>query len=130
MEEEVVAVFVPIVLFIAIAVVMCVGSYLRHRNIEAVQKTVQTAIEQGQELTPEFLERLAQAPQRGKDNGEKTDLRRGVILITVGLGIAAFGLLVGKGEAMRPMLAIGTLPFLIGTAYLGLWKFSQSDKSG
>ena len=131
MEEEIVAIFVPIVMFIAIAVVLCVYYYLRHRTSEAVQKTVQTAIEQGQELTPEILERLGQAPPRKKADIKMADLRRGVILISVGLGIAAFGALVGADEdASRPMLAIGALPFLIGVAYLGLWKFGKSDKSG
>lgn len=129
MQEEVFAVFIPIVMFIAIAVVLCVYVYMRHRTSEAVQKTVQTAIEQGQQLTPEILERLGQAPQRRVSDDEKPDLRRGVILITVGLGIAAFGMLVGEDEAVRPLLAIGALPFLVGVAYLGLWRFSKPDKS-
>ena len=130
MEEEVVAIFVPIVMFIAIAVVMCVYYYMRHRTGEAVQKTVQTAIEQGQELTPEILERLGQTPKRKPADLRMADLRRGVVLISVGLGIAAFGALVGEEDAMRPLLAIGALPLLIGVAYLGLWRFGKSDKSG
>lgn len=121
-EVEVVGVFVPIVMFIAIAVVLCVYYYLRHRTGQAVQETVRAAIEHGQQLTPEILERLGQPPQP-----KKSDLRRGVILISVGLGIAAFGALVGEDDAMRPLLAIGSLPFLIGIAYLGLWRFGKSD---
>ena len=121
-EVEVVGVFVPIVMFIAIAVVLCVYYYLRHRTGQAVQETVRAAIEHGQQLTPEILERLRQPPQP-----KKSDLRRGVILISVGLGIAAFGALVGEDDAMRPLLAIGSLPFLIGIAYLGLWRFGKSD---
>ena len=131
MEEEVVAIFVPIVMFIAIAVVACVGLYMRHRTSQAVQETVRTAIEKGQELTPEILERLGQqAPKRRPADLKLADLRRGVILISVGLGIAAFGTLVGEDHATRPLLAIGALPFMIGVAYLGLWKFGKSGKSG
>ena len=129
MEEEVVAILIPIVMFIAIAVVMCVYYYMRHRTGEAVQKTVRTAIEQGQQLTPEILERLGQAPKRKPADLRMADLRRGVVLISVGLGIAAFGVLVGEDDAMRPLLAIGSLPFLVGVAYLGLWKFGKSDTS-
>ena len=121
-QVEVVGVFVPIVMFIAIAVVLCVYYYLRHRTGQAVQETVRAAIEHGQQLTPEILERLGQPPRP-----KKSDLRRGVILISVGLGIAAFGALVGEDDAMRPLLAIGSLPFLIGIAYLGLWRFGKSD---
>lgn len=127
MEEEVVAIFIPIVMFIAIAVVMCVYYYLRFRTRQSVQQTVRTAIEQGQQLTPEILERLGQAPQAPKP--KRSDLRQGVILISVGLGLAAFGLLVGEEDAMRPLMAIGSVPFLIGVAYLGLWKFGKADKS-
>ena len=129
MQEAVVAVFIPIVMFIVIAVILCVYFYMRHRTSEAVQKTVQTAIEQGQQLTPEILERLGQAPQRRNSDNENSDLRRGVILIGAGLGIAAVGALLGEEEAVRPLLAIGSLPFLVGVAYLGLWKFGKPDKS-
>lgn len=129
MQEEIVAVFIPMVMFIAIAVILCVYFYMRHRTSEAVQKTVQTAIEQGQQLTPEILERLGQAPQRGRSDNENADLRRGVILIGAGLGIAAVGALLGEEGHVRPLLALGSLPFLIGIAYLGLWRFGKADKS-
>jgi len=118
--EEVVAVFIPIVLFSAIAIVLCAYFYFRHRTKQAVQQTVRTAIEQGQQLTPEILEKLGQSPQP-----ENLDLRRGVISIGVGLGIAVFGLLVDEQEIVRPLLGIASLPLLIGIAYLGLWKLDQ-----
>ncbi len=118
-------ILIPIVLFIAIAVVLCIYFHLRHRTSQSVQETVRTAIEQGQQLTPEILERLGQTPRRGKT--ENADLRRGVILITVGLGIAAWVAWSGvlHGPAMLP-LAFGSLPVLIGIAYLGLWRFDRS----
>ena len=121
---SILSVMVPIILFIAIAVVLCIYFYLRHRTSQSVQETVRTAIEQGQQLTPEILERLGQTPQRAKS--KNSDLRRGVILIAAGLGIAAFGALTGQ---FRPgaALAIGSLPFLIGIAYLGLWRFDKSE---
>ena len=121
-QVEIFEVMIPIVMFIATAVVFCVYFYLRHRTSQSVQETVRTAIEQGEQLTPEILARLGQAPRR-----EKSDLRRAVIFIAVGLGIAAFGALVGQDEATRPMLAIGSLPFLVGVAYLGLWRFDKSE---
>jgi hypothetical protein len=52
-------------------------------------------------------------------------MRRGVIAISLGVGFAAFGLLLGEEDAVRPFLAIGAFPFLIGVAYLGLWKFRE-----
>ena len=124
-QLEMLGIMVPIILFIAIAIVLCVYFYLRHRTSQSVQETVRTAIEQGQQLTPEILERLGQAPRRARS--ENADLRRGVILITVGLGIAAFGALLGGEMPPEFLYAVGSLPFLIGIAYLGLWSF---DKSG
>ena len=128
MENTLVEIFermIPIVLLIAIAVVVCVYFYLRHRTSQSVQETVRTAIEQGQQLTPEILERLGQPPKRAKS--DNADLRRGVILITVGLAIAAYVAWSGTfhGPAMLP-LAIGGLPILVGIAYLGLWRFDKS----
>ena len=124
-QLEMLGIMVPIILFIAIAIVLCVYFYLRHRTSQSIQETVRAAIEQGQQLTPEILERLGQAPLRAKS--ANADLRRGVILITVGLGIAAFGALLGGGIPPELLYAIGSVPFLIGIAYLGLWRF---DKSG
>ena len=113
---------VPITLFIAIAVVLCAVVYFRHRTKQAVQQTVRSAIEQGQQLTPEILERLGKSPQP-----KNADLRRGVISISIGLGIAAFGALVGEQDAVRPMLALASLPVLVGIAYLGLWKIGPRE---
>ena len=123
-------ILIPILLIIAIAVVLCVYFYLRDRTSQSVQETVRAAIEQGQQLTPEILERLGQTPRRARsERSANADLRRGVILITVGLGIAAY--IAWSGEFLQASatlpLAIGSLPVLIGIAYLGLWRF---DKSG
>ena len=120
-------ILVPILLVIAIAVVLCVYFYLRSRTSQSVQETVRTAIEQGQQLTPEILERLGQTPQRAKSaKSENSDLRRGVFLITIGLGILAFVELSGDFKPLAG-LALGSLPVLIGIAYLGLWKFDKSE---
>ena len=122
MDPATLGVFVPIVMFISFAVVLCMLFYFRHRTRQAVQQTVRTAIEQGQQLTPEILERLGEPPQP-KD----IDLRRGVISVSIGLGIAVFGWLVGEEEAVGPLLGIASLPLLIGIAYLGLWRFGPKD---
>ncbi|MDE0052936.1 MAG: DUF6249 domain-containing protein [Gammaproteobacteria bacterium] len=124
MQTGILEAMIPIVLFVAIAVVLCVYFYLRHRTSQSVQDTVRAAIEQGQQLTPEILERIGQAPQRAKSGN--SDLRRGVILITVGLGILAFMELSGNFKPLAG-LAVGSLPVLIGIAYLGLWRFDKSE---
>ena len=114
---------VPIVLFLAIAVIYCVKYYYAHRTRQDVQSTVRVALERGDPLTPDLLDRLVQAPAP-----RRTDLRRGVIGVGLGIGLGVFGLLVGEPDAVRPMLAVGMVPLLLGLAYLILWRLN-GDKA-
>ncbi len=113
---------VPITLFISIAAVFAVAFIYRARQREQIQVTVRQAIDKGQELTPELLEKLGDTGVR-----PHSDLRRGVISVALGLGIGLFGAILGEADAVRPLVAIGAIPFLIGLAYLGLWKFADRD---
>jgi hypothetical protein len=114
---------VPMTLFIAIAATFCMKYYFTHRTRRDAQATVRAAIERGEALTPELLDRLVQAPAP-----KRSDLRRGVVLVALGIGLGAFGFLLGEPDAMRPMLAIGLVPVLLGLAYLVLWRLS-GDKA-
>lgn len=109
---------VPIVLFLTIGGVISLIYYFRYRTRQAIQQTVRTALEQGQQLTPEVLEGLSDSL-----NSKNADLRRGVISITLGLALFAFGNLLGEPDARGPLMAIAAFPALIGVAYLGLWFF-------
>ncbi|MEJ2603678.1 MAG: DUF6249 domain-containing protein [Gammaproteobacteria bacterium] len=115
-------ILVPIVLFISIAVVYGLALMYRARHRAQIQETVRQAIDKGQELTPELLEQLGQT-----GGGQHSDLRRGVIAVSLGLGIALFGLVLGEADAVRPLVAIGMVPLLIGIAYLGLWRYSSRE---
>lgn len=108
---------VPIVLFLVVAATYCAKYYFAHRTRRETQATVRTALERGTPLTPELLERLGE-PLPPKNS----DLRRGVIGIGLGIGLGAFGLVVGEPDALRPMLAVGLVPLLLGLAYLVLWR--------
>ena len=108
---------VPMVLFLAIAVTYCMKYYFAHRTRQEVQHTVRLALERGQPLTSELLDRLGQ-PGRPKN----ADLRRGVIAVSLGCGIAGLGLVIGEPDAVRPMLGVGLVPLLLGLAYLTLWR--------
>jgi len=110
---------VPIVLFLAIALTFCLKYYFAHRTRQDVQNTVRVALERGEPLRPELLDRLGQTSPP-----KKTDLRRGVIGIVLGIGLGAFGLVIGEPDAVRPMLAVGLVPLLLGLAYLVLWRLS------
>ena len=115
---EISEIWIPIVMFIATGAVLSFWLYFRFRSRREVQQTVRTAIEKGQELSPDLLDRLGQPRASGN-----IDLRRGVIAIAIGLGLAVIGFAVGHEQAVRPLVAAGALPFLVGVAYLALWRF-------
>jgi hypothetical protein len=114
---------VPIVLFLAVALTFCVRYYFAHRTRQETQNTVRVALERGQPLSPELLDRLGQSPPP-----KRNDLRRGVVGVCLGIGLAAFGLVLGQEDAVRPMLAVAMVPLLLGLAYLVLWRLN-GDKA-
>jgi len=115
---------VPIVLFLTIGGVVALNFFFRYRTRQNIQKTIRAAIEQGQQLTPEVLEGLTDSL-----NSKFGDLRRGVISLSIGLGVFAFGVLLGEEDAEKPLIAISAFPVLVGIAYLGLWFFLKKARS-
>ncbi len=116
--EGSVALFIPIVSVIVIGVIFALFFYYRHKTRTEIQTTVRAAIERGQELTPEVLERLSDSL-----NTKFGDLRRGVVSIAIGMAVYAFAFFLGEDDAMGPLMGISAFPFLIGIAYIGLWYF-------
>ena len=119
MDTDIIVILVPIAFIIATAFIIWVWGFFHYRTRQSVQQTLRTAIEHGQQLTPELLERLALSAQT-KDG----DLRRGVLSIGIAVAICGIAFLLGQADAVRPLLAIAVLPLLIGLAYLGLWKLA------
>lgn len=119
MTEE----FIPIAVFIAAVLIISVISYFRYKSHLAVQQTIQAAMEKGHELSPELLDRMA-APKKVN----ASNLRRGVISLAIGIAFALFGVILGEEDAVRPMMAIGMFPAMIGAAYLILWRTDDSEQ--
>lgn len=111
---------IPIVMFAAIALIIGLFLYFRYRSRESLQQTIRQAIDKGQELTPEVLDRLGEPRKVGSG-----DMRRGIVGLALGASVAVFGVVLGEQDAVRPLLAISAFPFLVGIAYLGLWKFGK-----
>jgi hypothetical protein len=126
MDAGAIAMFIPITMGICVAVVILVFLFLRYRARLDYQQTVRFAVEKGQQLTPEFLERLAERSIKQERNPNR-DLRFGAIAIAIGLAIGSFGLILGEPDAVRPLIGVGNLPFLVGVAMLALWKFAPRE---
>jgi len=120
MDEGIV---VPVAVFIAGVLIVFVIMYFKAKTRAGVQKTIRLALEKGNELTPELLDRLA-APKQS----QSSDLRRGVIALSIGIGFALFGTIIGEQDAVRPMIGVGMFPAIIGIGYLILWKTSDREQ--
>ena len=111
-------VWIPIVMFISIAVVVALAMYFGFRTKHEMQATARAALDKGHELSPEFIAKLGDALP-----SPKSDLRRGILAMSLGVALVAFGFLLGEEDAQGPLMAVAAFPFIIGVAYLGLHKF-------
>ena len=115
--------WVPISMFLGLTIVICIFFWFRYRARSEMQQTFRMALDKGQELTPEVIDRLGH-PKPSKDK----DLRLGVIWISLAAGLVLIGFAVPDADALRGLLAGAALPFAIGIAYLLLHTFTDRDQ--
>lgn len=95
---------------------------LRFKSRRDMQDTIRTALDKGQDLTPELIDRLGH-PKDPKDK----DLRLAVIWLALAIGLVLIGVAVPDPDAFRGTLAGAAFPFTIGIAYLLLHIFTDRD---
>jgi hypothetical protein len=78
--------WIPVVMFIGLAVVLSLWVWFRFKGKREMQVTLRSAIEKGQDLSPELIENLINPPA-----SPQRDLRRGVIGVVIAIGFALFG---------------------------------------
>ena len=93
-------------------------SYLKNR---ALHRTVREMVAKGQPVPPE----LFAAP--GTPAKARSDLRRGVILTSIGAGLIFFLAGVNGGFGGGEW-AVGVIPLMIGAGYLLVWKLEASKR--
>ena len=94
-----------------------------NRAKEQLHATLQKLIESGQELSPELLESVP-GYKAGKRK-DKDDIRSGLILIGVGIGLALFGDL---GLGLEVVFGAGLLVLSIGVGMLAYGIYSKNKK--
>ncbi|MCA8902718.1 MAG: hypothetical protein KDA53_15875 [Hyphomonas sp.] len=121
MGEEV---LVPTVMFGSIVGIIWLVSHFNYKKRSTVHETLRHALDKGQELTPDMMERLALA-----NDPVRADLRRGILFLAFGAAFGFLGLMIGMedGEAVRPMIGVASFPVFLGLAYMGLWAFGRAD---
>ena len=113
---------VPSIMFIVLGTVLVLFFWFLYRMRGEMQQTIRTAIDKGQELTPEIIERLGQ-PKPRKDR----DLRWAIISVAVSVAIAIFGSMIPDDEAQQVFMGIASFPFCVGIAFFILHFFSGRD---
>jgi Domain of unknown function (DUF6249) len=123
--DDVPAFVIPIVaitmltVFGAPVLIVAVIMYFSFSKSRALQRTVRMMVEKGQPVPAALLNPPPAQRQR-------SDMRRGVVLVMVGLGLMVFLGAVNDWEGGA--WSIGIIPFLIGAGYLLVWRLDAKNK--
>ena len=86
-----------------------------------MHRTIRMMVEKGQPVPPALLAPPAPAIR------QRSDMRRGVVLVMVGIGLMRFFAAVNDWEGGA--WAIGVIPFVVGLGYLLVWKLEGGRKN-
>jgi hypothetical protein len=102
-------------------IVLVTWFWFNFRNRTAVMETVQKAMETGSDLSPDLLAKLGAAL-----NPSARDLRRGVVILSIGIAglLCSFFVPEVAADGVR---AGSVFPLLIGAAFLLVWKLTKDD---
>jgi hypothetical protein len=113
-------------MMIGMTVLFSLFFWFRFRARGEMQQTIRAAIEKGQELSPEIIERLGN-PKRPRDK----DLRLALIWLASAVGLFLFGAAIAAAETEEHIFTIfsgiSAFPLMIGIAYLVMWRFTDYD---
>ena len=127
--EDFIPIFAIFAVFGTITAIVVGPTWLKSRERQEMQVTVRAALDKGQPLPPELVDALSRdviqkLPSRSRD------IRRGVIWLAVGIGLAAFGLINdfngGWDRDFDGMVGIAAIPLTIGLAFLVLGAINKN----
>jgi Domain of unknown function (DUF6249) len=101
-------------LFGAPVLIVAVIMYFGFSKNRMMHRTIRMMVEKGQPVPPALLAPPSPAVR------QRSDMRRGVVLVMIGLGLMLFLGAVNEWEGGA--WAIGVIPFLVGLGYLLVWK--------
>jgi hypothetical protein len=123
-HNDIPAMVIPLVgivfltIFGAPVLIVAVILYFGFSKNRMMHKTVRMMVEKGQPVPAVLLNPPPHVRKR-------SDMRRGVVLMMVGLGLMLF--LGAENDFEGGSWAIGVIPFLIGAGYLLVWKLDKGD---
>lgn len=119
------------IIFAALVAIAVGPSYLQSRERRETQETVRRAIDKGQPLPPEVIDAMTKDVVKNLPSRNR-DIRRGIIWVAVGIGIASFSMMSTFGvedwgrEVNNGLLGVASIPFIIGLAFLVLSFFNKN----
>jgi hypothetical protein len=123
-------------IFASITAIILGPGYFKSRERRELQATVRAAIDKGQPLPPEVIEAMGKEATKNVSSRTR-DIRRGIIWLAVGVGIAAFGFVGemgwsndswGDGPAHigNGLFGLACIPTTIGLAFIVLSFFNKN----
>lgn len=110
--------FIPITGFVCVTLVIVVFAYLHNRAQTEIHRTFRAVLDSGTPLTPELADKL-----RVNNSPKNNDLRKGVIITTIGLAIISAGFVI---NAFTQFLAVAVFPLFVGFGFLLVWKLNTN----
>jgi hypothetical protein len=132
--EDFIPIFAIFAVFGSITAIIVGPTYFKSKERREMQATVRAAIDKGQPLPPEVIEALGKEASKNIPSRTR-DIRRGIIWLAVGVGMAAVSLInhtnwdasdwdgpnFGGG-----LLGLAAIPVTIGLAFIVL-SFLNKD---
>ena len=110
-DHRIINELIPIAGIVLAGVIAVSAMYFSHHQKKMVHDTARLALERGQPLSPELLASLSNASAKS-GKGARNDIRTGLILIAVGVGLTVFM------RFMEELRFVGAIPLLIGVVLL------------
>ena len=133
--EDFIPIFAIFAVFGSITAIIVGPTYFKSRERREMQATVRAAIDKGQPLPPEVIDALSTEATKNTPSRSR-DIRRGIIWLAVGIGMAAFSLindLRGFGDDWNDgpnfdggLLGLAAIPITIGLAFIVLSFFNKN----
>jgi hypothetical protein len=129
--KEFIPIFAIFAVFGTITAIIVGPTFLKYREKRDMQETVRHAVDKGQELPAELIDVMTKDVQKALPSRIK-DIRRGVIWLATGIGIAAFGIVSSlggndwNGGVDNGLLGVACIPAVIGIAFIVLSFFNPS----
>lgn len=114
--------WIPIILFIVSGIAALGYFYWNHKNKASVMETVQKAMDTGSPITADLLAKLGAAL-----NPRARDLRRGVVVLAIGIAGFIASLFFSDPEVITGLRASSVFPLLVGAAFLVVWRLTRDQ---